>query len=191
MQVGFCVWVSVCVWVGGVGVGEGRCLMEHLPVLLWWGGRLACGFLLPDQGLNLTPRGSPVFLFSFANRLLEHGDPVAQVCECSGCFYQGLLVLICLHRLWAFVLCVCSPGPSLTENVISLLPRGWGWGGLSCGEWGSWSLGTRAGVGYPALAVRSSLNHKPFCTWCFHRAVGPPLLCVSHLSFCGRVCLVQ
>ena len=90
----------------------------------------------------------------------------------------------CLHRLVGFcALCVFPGGPSLMEgNVISPVALGgWGWGGLSCGEWGRgpghprWGWGTCCG--------RSSCisNHKPFCTRCL-MCCGPPALW-CHTSF--------
>lgn len=73
-------------------------------------------------------------------------------------FTKVSLVLICLHRLVGFcALCVFPGGPSLMEgNVISPVALGgWGWGGLSCGEWGR-GPGHPCWGGAPALAVRSS-----------------------------------
>lgn len=110
---------------------------------------------------------------------------VAQVCECSGCFYQGLFVLICLHRLVGFcALCVFPGGPSLMEGMSSPLLPWVGGGGEDCPVVSgvrSWAPVLGGGTCSGRFRFFIS-NHKPFCTWCL-MCCGPSRSVVSNLSF--------
>lgn len=183
--------MSECVCVGGWRWGG--CLMEHLPVLLWWGGRfLACGFLAPRPGIEPGPQGVALYFCSvLLIDCIEHETSCPSVWMFWLFLPRSLWYSFVSTDLWAFVLCVCSLVDRHWWRGMSspLLP----WVGGGGEDWpvvsGVVVLGTRAGVGHLLWPFFIS-NHKPFCTWCL-TCCGPPALWCRTWAFCGRVCLVQ
>lgn len=109
-----CRWVFVYECVGD-------CLMEHLPVLLWWEGRfLACGILAPRPWIEPGPQGVTLYICSvLLIDCIEREKSGPNMWMFWLFLPRTLRCSFVSTDLWAFVLCVCS-----------LVDRHW-WRGMS------------------------------------------------------------